>query len=157
MKCPAGYSQHKAFLSDGCQILYCLQAGTLFGQQLAPLKLPPFLHTPSTNANLPETILVSSDSQAWVKVHQGRFWRPANASDVKMLALLFQEPSGPSGGAVAGISVGAVVALVLCIALLIYGIRHRRNRGYQEVQAGPLLADQGSYGGTEISPEVNAA
>lgn len=161
MKCPVGYSQHKAFLSDGCQILYCLQAGTLFGQQLAPVKLPPFLRTPSLNANLLETILVrAGDSQAWVKVRQGGYWRLANASDGKEMAFLFQgeHHSGPSGGAIVGTSVSVVVALALCIALIVYArARCRRSRGYQEVQAGPLLAEQEGYGGIETAPEVNAA
>ncbi|XP_053141203.1 macrophage-expressed gene 1 protein-like [Hemicordylus capensis] len=160
MKCPAGHSQHKAYLSDGCQILYCLQAGALFNQQLAPIKLPPFLRAPSSNVSLPETILVrSGDSQAWVKMrHTGR-WRPANATDEKEMLRLFQEQSGsgPTGGTIAGISVAVVVALAIVIATIIYRIRLRRSRGYQEVQNGLLAEDRISYGAAETPPELNAA
>ncbi|XP_068412239.1 macrophage-expressed gene 1 protein-like [Eschrichtius robustus] len=42
-KCPAGYSQHQAYLSDGCQILYCLRAGALLDQQQAAVRMPPFI------------------------------------------------------------------------------------------------------------------
>lgn len=160
MKCPTGYSQHKAYLSDGCQILYCLQAGTLFGQQLAPVKLPPFLRVPSTNSSLPETILVSSDSsQAWVKIRQSGSWRLANATDEIEMARLFEGKlsSGPSGGTIAGISVAVIAVLATAIAIAVYRVRRYRNRGYQEMQNPHIAEDQGSYGATTSAPQLSAA
>uniref|UniRef100_A0A8C8RFQ9 MACPF domain-containing protein n=1 Tax=Pelusios castaneus TaxID=367368 RepID=A0A8C8RFQ9_9SAUR len=121
MKCPQGYSQHKAYLSDGCQILYCLQAGMLFAKQLAPIKLPPFLRQPSPNASMAETILVQGEgTQAWVKLQD---------SGAKT-------HTGPTGGAVAGISVAVTLVLAAVIAGMVYRIRRYKNRGYQEVHSG---------------------
>uniref|UniRef100_A0A6J0THQ7 Macrophage-expressed gene 1 protein-like n=1 Tax=Pogona vitticeps TaxID=103695 RepID=A0A6J0THQ7_9SAUR len=160
MKCPTGHSQHKAYISDGCEILYCLQAGTLFAQQLAPIKLPPFSRVPSASADLPETIMVrSGGSLAWVKMHSSGSWRVANATDEKQMALLFQgqDSSGPSAGAIAGISVSVIAVLAVVIALLAYKIWHYRSRGYQDVSNGHLIEDQGNYGTTEVPPELNAA
>lgn len=154
MKCPQGYSQHKAYLSDGCQVLYCLQAGTLFAQQLAPIKLPPFCRRPAPNASAAETILVRGEgSQAWVKLQGSEHWRPANATDEQEMAQLFQaQPRrGPTGGAVAGISVAVTLVLAVAIAVAVYGARRYKNRGYQEVQPGCLAEEQGSYGTTATS------
>ncbi|XP_007455883.1 PREDICTED: macrophage-expressed gene 1 protein-like [Lipotes vexillifer] len=46
MKCPAGYSQHQAYLSHDCQSLYCLRAGALLDQQQAAVRMPPFIPRP---------------------------------------------------------------------------------------------------------------
>lgn len=43
MKCPAGYSQHQAYLS---QSLYCLRAGVLLDQQQTAVRVPPFIPRP---------------------------------------------------------------------------------------------------------------
>ncbi|XP_067406848.1 macrophage-expressed gene 1 protein-like [Emydura macquarii macquarii] len=151
MKCPQGYSQHKAYLSDGCQILYCLQAGMLFAQQLAHIKLPPFLRQPTPNTSVAETILVQGDSsQAWVKLQGTGAWRLANITDEREMAQLFQAQAhtGPTGGAVAGISVAVMLVLVAAIAVAVYGTRRYKNRGYQEVQSSCVVEEQGSYGAT---------
>lgn len=161
MKCPAGYSQHKGYMSDGCQILYCLQAGTLFGQQLAPVKLPPFSHAPAINASLPETILVRSDgNQAWVKMRQSGTWKLANATDEKEMARLFQGQfhSGPTAGSIAGVSIAVIVVLAIAVFITIYGIRRYKSRGgYQEIENGRLVEDEGSHGTTATPPELSAA
>ncbi|TFJ96274.1 transmembrane protein 51 [Platysternon megacephalum] len=161
MKCPQGYSQHKAYLSDGCQILYCLQAGSLFAQQLAPIKLPPFLRQPSPNASMAETILVLGEgSQAWVKLQGSGRWRSANVTDEREMAQLFQAQSsaGPTGGAVAGISVAVTLVLAAAIAGAVYGTRRYKSRGYQEVQPpSRLVEEQESYGSTTMSLGTSSA
>lgn len=159
MKCPAGHSQHKAYLSDGCEILYCLQAGTLFAQQLAPIKLPPFLRTPSPNGSLSETILVSTEgSQAWVKIQQSGSWRLANGTDGKEIALLFQgnDNMGLSNGAIAGICMAGIAVLVILV-FIVFRIRRYKMRGYQKVTNEHLVNDDGNYGTTETPPEFSAA
>ncbi|XP_007423140.1 macrophage-expressed gene 1 protein [Python bivittatus] len=160
MKCPAGHSQHKAYLSDGCEILYCLQAGTLFAQQLASIKLPPFLRTPSPNASLSETILVHSDgSQAWVKIRQNGSWMLANVTNEKEIALLFQghDSLGLSSGAIAGISMAVVAVVVFSLVFIIFRIRRYKIRGYQEVTNEHLVNDSENYGTIATSPELSAA
>uniref|UniRef100_A0A8D2LH39 MACPF domain-containing protein n=2 Tax=Varanus komodoensis TaxID=61221 RepID=A0A8D2LH39_VARKO len=161
MKCPVGYSQHKAYLSDGCQIDYCLQAGALFAQQLAPIQLPPFLRAPSSNPNPPEAILVRREgNQAWVKMRQSGSWRLANATDEKEMALLFQGEDGSqlTGGSIAGISVATVAICTIIVAVIVYRIRRSKTRGYQEVSSASerLVEDQGTYGATASPPEPSA-
>uniref|UniRef100_A0A8C6VAB9 MACPF domain-containing protein n=1 Tax=Naja naja TaxID=35670 RepID=A0A8C6VAB9_NAJNA len=159
MKCPAGHSQHKAYLSDGCEILYCLQAGTLFAQQLAPIKLPPFLRTPSPNGSLSETILVSTEgSQAWVKIRQSGSWRLTNGTEGKEIALLFQgnDSLGLSNGAIAGICIAVMVVLVIFV-FIVFRIRRYKMRGYQEVINEHLVNDGRNYRTMETPPELSAA
>ncbi|XP_070583077.1 macrophage-expressed gene 1 protein-like [Erythrolamprus reginae] len=159
MKCPAGHSQHKAYLSDGCEILYCLQAGTLFAQQLAPIKLPPFLRTPSPNGSLSETILVSTEgSHAWVKIGQSGSWRLANATDGKEIALLLQgnDRGGLSSGSIAGICIAVMVVLVI-FSFIVFRIRRYKMRGYQEVTNEHLINEERNYRTTETPPELSAA
>ncbi|XP_038621245.1 macrophage-expressed gene 1 protein-like [Tachyglossus aculeatus] len=156
MKCPGGYSQHRAYLSDGCQILYCLQAGTLFAQRLPTVKLPPFHHPPLLNASLEQTVLVESDgSQAWVRLQGTNRWRPANASSVTELTRLLEArpASGPSGGAVAGLTVAVTVVLAVAIMGVIYRVKRSKIRaGYQEVDCGRLSVEAERYGATVDSP-----
>ncbi|KAK0151473.1 Macrophage-expressed gene 1 protein [Merluccius polli] len=45
-RCPAGFSQHLATVSDGCEILYCVQSGLFTEGQLLPIHLPPFTLPP---------------------------------------------------------------------------------------------------------------
>ncbi|XP_036420609.1 macrophage-expressed gene 1 protein-like [Colossoma macropomum] len=48
-RCPPQFSQHLAAISDGCQILYCVQSGVFTGGELLPIHLPPFKRPPDTN------------------------------------------------------------------------------------------------------------
>uniref|UniRef100_A0A2D4FRP4 Uncharacterized protein n=1 Tax=Micrurus corallinus TaxID=54390 RepID=A0A2D4FRP4_MICCO len=152
-------SQHKAYLSDGCEILYCLQAGTLFAQQLAPIKLPPFLRTPSLNGSLSETILVSTEgSQAWIKIRQTGSWRLANGTEEKEIALLFQGNDSLvlSSGAIAGICIAMMVVLVIFV-FIVFRIRRYKMRGYQELINDDLVNDGRNYRTIETPPELSAA
>nr|XP_033776839.1 macrophage-expressed gene 1 protein [Geotrypetes seraphini] len=152
MKCPLGYSQHKAYLSDGCQVLYCLQAGAFFAQGLAPIKLPPFSQPPAFNSSTSEAVLVQAEgSKAWVKLQGTSSWRIANATDEKQLSLLFKPKTseGPSGGAVAGITVAVTALLAAVIIAVIYGVRQYKNRGLRGQQAGHLIEEHEGYGALE--------
>ncbi|XP_006263622.1 macrophage-expressed gene 1 protein [Alligator mississippiensis] len=160
MKCPKGYSQHKAYLSDGCQVMYCLQAGALFAKQLAPIKLPPFLRPPPPNISLVETILVQlNSSQAWVKLQGSRHWRPANTTDEQEMIRLFEAQSSSrlSGGAVAGIVVAAIMVLAAVIGV-IYGTRRYKSRGYQELRSSCSAQESGRYESTAVAaPQISSA
>lgn len=151
MKCPQGYSQHKAYISDGCEVLYCLKAGTLFAQRLPPIKLPPFIRPPAYNSNINETILVRAEGEkAWVKIQGTKIWRLANATDEQNMAELLgarSSSTGPSGGAVAGITIAMTIVLAAAIIAVIYGFRRfRSSKGFKEIQPNPLVEDMGSYG-----------
>ncbi|XP_029430234.1 macrophage-expressed gene 1 protein-like [Rhinatrema bivittatum] len=157
MKCPTGYSQHKAYISDGCQVLYCLQAGTLFAQRLPPINLPPFLWTPSFNSSTSQAVLVRAEgSKAWVKLQGTNLWKLANATDEEKLSMLLNPEfsRGPSGGAVAGITIAVTALLAAVIIAVIYGVRHYKNRGFKEVQPRHLVENHESYGTIESNPDT---
>ncbi|XP_036717254.1 macrophage-expressed gene 1 protein-like [Balaenoptera musculus] len=123
MKCPAGYSQHQAYLSDGCQILYCLRAGALLDQEQAAVRMPPFIPclTPPTflnrsSAHRLSVLVGSSGQQVWMRLQGSDRWQQANINDPSLSAkLLSQAGLGPSVGAIVGSWVGAMVALVALV------------------------------------------
>ncbi|XP_073665542.1 macrophage-expressed gene 1 protein-like [Tursiops truncatus] len=79
MKCPAGYSQHQAYLSHGCQILCCLRAGVLLDQQQAAVRMPPFIPRPPLldRSSTPRlSVLVdSSGQQGWARLQGSDRWQ----------------------------------------------------------------------------------
>ncbi|XP_059875689.1 macrophage-expressed gene 1 protein-like [Delphinus delphis] len=79
MKCPAGYSQHQAYLSHGCQILCCLRAGVLLDQQQAAVRMPPFIpHPPLLDrSSTPRlSVLVDSSGQrGWARLQGSDRWQ----------------------------------------------------------------------------------
>uniref|UniRef100_A0A8C3W7G2 MACPF domain-containing protein n=1 Tax=Catagonus wagneri TaxID=51154 RepID=A0A8C3W7G2_9CETA len=114
MKCPAGYSQHQAYLINGCQVLYCLPAGALLDLQLGALRLPPFLPRPfllnSSSHQRPSVPAASGGEWVWVR-RQGS----AGVKDLSLSTKFSSQPgSGSGAGAIAGswvVTMGAVVAV----------------------------------------------
>lgn len=45
-RCPPQFSQHLAAVSDGCEILYCVQSSVFSGGQVKPVRLLPFTSPP---------------------------------------------------------------------------------------------------------------
>uniref|UniRef100_A0A3Q3H3Q2 Macrophage-expressed gene 1 protein n=1 Tax=Labrus bergylta TaxID=56723 RepID=A0A3Q3H3Q2_9LABR len=45
-RCPPKFSQHLVSVSDGCEILYCVQSGLFTEGELLPIQLPPFSKPP---------------------------------------------------------------------------------------------------------------
>lgn len=129
MKCPEGYSQHQAYLSDGCQILYCLRAGTLLDLEQVAIRLPPFIPRPfslnSSNCSQRLSVLVdSSDQQVWVRQKGCNHWLQANINDQSLPANLLSQPaSGPSVWTIVGTCLGIIVGVVVGIVL------EENNRG----------------------------
>ncbi|XP_044537907.1 macrophage-expressed gene 1 protein-like [Gracilinanus agilis] len=144
MKCPPGYSQHQAYLSEGCQILYCLQAGSLFAQQLAPIHLPPFLRPPLLN----ESSLEDSDAN--------KVSRRSSLGRASQEALDFGdfEYSGPSMWAVAGIWMTLVTSLVIVAGVIVWIIRYYNKRKYLGLPVRYSGSDQGM---TMEEPQISLA
>uniref|UniRef100_A0A673IWN7 Macrophage-expressed gene 1 protein n=1 Tax=Sinocyclocheilus rhinocerous TaxID=307959 RepID=A0A673IWN7_9TELE len=68
-RCPPQHSQHIAAISDGCQILYCVQSGEFTGGQLKPIRLPPFTRPPLVNMMATNTVAVMTEGdRAWLRV-----------------------------------------------------------------------------------------
>ncbi|XP_016278361.2 macrophage-expressed gene 1 protein [Monodelphis domestica] len=148
MKCPPGYSQHQAYLSEGCQILYCLQAGALFAQQLVPIHLPPFIRPPLLNESYTDVdALVDSDAN-----------QISNLDDATKKALKGsggdQEHSGSGTWVTAGVWLPLVISLVIVAGVLVLSIRCYRKRQYLKLTKRRLDSDQEM---TLEEPPVNTA
>ncbi|XP_066108936.1 macrophage-expressed gene 1 protein-like [Saccopteryx bilineata] len=154
MKCPAGYSQHQAYLSDGCQVLYCLRAGVLLDQEQAAVRMPPFHPRPPSLSNSSgsrrlSVLVGSSGQQVWVRLQGSDHWRQVNVNEQSLAASLLSEAgSRPSIEAIVGASVGTVVAVVVVALGISYGFRYCQKRGYREMQGGILIQEHSAYGTT---------
>ncbi|KAL1269769.1 hypothetical protein QQF64_032058 [Cirrhinus molitorella] len=60
-RCPPQFSQHLAAISDGCEILYCVQSSVFSGGQLKPVYLPPFASPPLVNMTATNSVAVMTE------------------------------------------------------------------------------------------------
>ncbi|NXI63191.1 MPEG1 protein, partial [Anseranas semipalmata] len=150
-RCPAGFSQHLALISDSCQVDYCVQAGVFTGGSLPPARLPPFTRPP---ANLPptDTVLVSSGDgeSAWVRDGQSHAWRLAQPAEIQHAAEMVRG-RGLTGGEVAGVTAAAVVGLATILAMVSYGRWRYKMRGYQAMGEGDSLPVESPEDSTVVS------
>ncbi|NP_001116782.1 macrophage expressed 1, tandem duplicate 3 precursor [Danio rerio] len=110
-RCPPQFSQHLAAISDGCQVLYCVQSGVFSGGQLKPVLLPPYTSPPLVGMTVTNSVVVMTDlNGSLVGVGQSRMWQPANPVEINQMFVR-------SGGKNAGVTYG----LILLIALLVSG------------------------------------
>ncbi|KAG7255829.1 hypothetical protein CRUP_033531 [Coryphaenoides rupestris] len=83
-RCPAEFSQHLATVSDGCEILYCVQSGLFTSGQLLPIHLPPFTLPPLISKMGVSTVAVMSEGgQSWARVGQSNKWSLVKPEDIK--------------------------------------------------------------------------
>ncbi|XP_078078546.1 macrophage-expressed gene 1 protein-like [Mustelus asterias] len=139
-RCPAGYSQHRAAISDSCQVLYCLKSGALDGMNLPRINLPPFSPPPLLTVGSTNTVVVLSDhqQQPWFRDSRTNLWKTAPASGVRRI---FPETTSTGGGAAAAISVSVTLVAVGLIGLAYYYGRKRwRNHGYQPLERSPVIS-----------------
>ncbi|KAF4009513.1 hypothetical protein G4228_000151 [Cervus hanglu yarkandensis] len=156
MTCPAGYSQHPAYLSSGCQILYCVRAGFLLDPQQLMVRLPPFAARPgllgNSSGRRASVLVDASGQQAWVKLQGSGRWRQADIHDPALAALLLgRGGSRPSAGAIAGACLGAVVGVVALALAVNWGFRRYQKRGYRRLPEGILAEEQTVYGTAETT------
>ncbi|KAB1272509.1 Macrophage-expressed gene 1 protein [Camelus dromedarius] len=154
MKCPEGYSQHQAYLSEGCQVLYCLKAGILLDQQMAGVRLPPFIPRPpwlnNSRAQRLSVLIDSSRQLFWVKQKGSDRWQPASINDPSLLVkLLSQADSGRSVSATIGSWMGAIVAVVVLALGANYAFRYYKKGGFKRSQKDIGAEEQKAYGATE--------
>ncbi|KAA0713943.1 Macrophage-expressed gene 1 protein [Triplophysa tibetana] len=87
--CPPQFSQHLASISDGCQILYCVQSGVFTGGKLKPIRLPPFTNPPVVSVIATNTVAVMTETnRSWVRVEGTKTWQLANTGEIYQLALM---------------------------------------------------------------------
>ncbi|XP_036433884.1 macrophage-expressed gene 1 protein-like [Colossoma macropomum] len=120
-RCPPQFSQHLAAISDGCQILYCVQSGVFTRGKLLPIQLPPFTRPPVMSMMATNTLAVMTESdRAWVRVNGTKMWRVAKPEDISKMSQIFEDSPQSSGKkACAAFGVTALVAVVVAVAVLV--------------------------------------
>ncbi|XP_030874621.1 macrophage-expressed gene 1 protein [Leptonychotes weddellii] len=151
-KCPGGFSQHLALISDGCQVSYCVKAGLFTGGALPPARLPPYTRPPLMSQAATNTVIVtnSETSSSWIKDSQTHQWRLGEPLELRRaMGVIHGDGSGLSGGAAAGVTMGVTTVLAATIALAVYGTRKYKKKGYQalEDERQSLAAGSAKTGG----------
>ncbi|XP_004683485.1 PREDICTED: macrophage-expressed gene 1 protein [Condylura cristata] len=136
-KCPGGFSQHLALISDGCQVLYCVKAGLFTGAALPPARLPPYTRPPLMSQAATNTVIVTDPETAssWIKDAQTHQWKLGEPQELRRtLTVIHEGAGGLSTGAAVGVTVGVITALASVTLLVIYRIQKYKKRGYQTIQ-----------------------
>ncbi|XP_007952031.1 macrophage-expressed gene 1 protein [Orycteropus afer afer] len=136
-KCPEGFSQHLALISDGCQVSYCVKSGLFTGGSLPPARLPPYTRPPIMSQAATNTVMVTNTETAssWIKDYETHQWKLGEPLELRRaLKVIHGDERGLSGGAAAGVTVAVTTVLAAAIALAIYGTRKYKKRGYQAIE-----------------------
>ncbi|KAJ8381014.1 hypothetical protein SKAU_G00017920 [Synaphobranchus kaupii] len=158
-RCPPQFSQHMAAISDGCQVLYCVQSGLFTGGQLLPVHLPPFTRPPLIGMIATNTVAVMSEGErAWIRVGKTKMWKLADPEEVQKMGEMFDGSSQMSGGAKFGVAIGIIIAIAAVIGGIVVVLKKKRGRrltqrrGYDEVHSeGSVESHPGDS--TEAEPE----
>lgn len=143
-RCPPKFSQHLATVSDGCEILYCVQSGLFTGGELQPIHLPPFINSPLVSLQATNTVMVMTEGEnSWVRVGETKAWKLAKPEEIKQFVLTFNpEQSQMSNWEKAGVAFG-VIGLMLLVVIMVVLVRKRRRvsrfrpSGYEEISETP--------------------
>ncbi|XP_008053601.1 macrophage-expressed gene 1 protein [Carlito syrichta] len=149
-KCPGGFSQHLALISDGCQVSYCVKAGIFTGGSLPPARLPPYTQPPLMSQAATNTVVVtnSESESSWIKDSQTHQWRLGEPLELRRtMKVIHSDGGGLSGGAAAGVSVGVTTVLAAVILVAIYGTRKFKKRGYQAIDRRQSLVPDTAMAG----------
>ncbi|KAK1892723.1 Macrophage-expressed 1 protein [Dissostichus eleginoides] len=129
-RCPPKFSQHLASVSDGCEILYCVQSGLFTGGELLPVRLPPFTKPPLVSMQETNTVMVMTEGEkSWVRAGQTKAWKLANTEEIKeFVQKLNPEFNQVSSGEKAWIAFGVIGGLLLLLGTLAVVLVKRRSR-----------------------------
>ncbi|XP_070820903.1 macrophage expressed 1, tandem duplicate 1 [Chaetodon trifascialis] len=150
-RCPPKFSQHLATVSDGCEILYCVQSGLFTGGQLLPIHLPPFTYPSLISMQATNTVMVMTEGEkSWVRVGQTKAWKLAKPDEIQELVhQLNPELSQMSSGEKAGVAFGVIGIIVLVVIVAVVLVKRRRRlsgfvraRGYVEIR-GEVDSEEG--------------
>lgn len=145
-RCPPQFSQHLVAISDGCQVLYCVQSSSFTGGELLPVHLPPFTRPPVISMIATNTVAVMTEGdRAWVRIKDTMMWKVAKPEDIAKMSQLIEEDSSQSQVKMVGIVFGALAMFALVVAITVLVVRKRRKisllrkgRGYEEIQGEGL-------------------
>lgn len=159
-RCPPKFSQHLAAISDGCEVLYCVQSGIFTGGQLLPIHLPPFTLNPVIYMVATNTVAVMTQGdRAWVRVGGTKMWKLAKPDEIQKISEQLSNRQ-MSGGEKFGVAVGvlALVALVV-VGVVIVRRKKRITRplvgiGYEEIRGeGQVQAEVQTQAETQAEGE----
>ncbi|CAI5650057.1 unnamed protein product [Oreochromis niloticus] len=159
-RCPPKFSQHLAAISDGCEILYCVQSGLFTGGDLQPIRLPPFTKRPLISMQATNTVMVMTEGEnSWVRVGRTKMWKLAKTEEIQEIVQgLNPELSQMSNGEKAGVAFGVmgVMLMVAIVGVVLFKRRRRmsgfRSRGYEEIREEVERESQ-----QDEAPEQNTA
>lgn len=141
-RCPPQFSQHLAAVSDGCEILYCVQSGLFTGGQLLPIHLPPFTSAPLMSLQATNTVMVMTEGEKnWVRIGQSKEWKLVKLEEISDSIHKFDPQNHLTGGEKAGIAFGVLALMALVVAVSAVVVKRRRglgalvqrSRGYEEI------------------------
>ncbi|KAM7017535.1 macrophage expressed 1, tandem duplicate 1 [Tautogolabrus adspersus] len=135
-RCPPKFSQHLASVSDGCEILYCVQSGLFTGGQLLPIHLPPFSKPPLFGMQATNTVMVMTEGdKSWVRVGETKAWKVANPQEIKeIVRKLNPELYEMSSGEKAGVAFGVIGMMVLVVVAVVLLKRRKRLPGFSRAR-----------------------
>ncbi|CAJ1068971.1 macrophage expressed 1%2C tandem duplicate 1 [Xyrichtys novacula] len=137
-RCPPRFSQHLASVSDGCEILYCVQSGLFTGGELLPIRLPPFSKPSLVSMQATNTVVVMTEGdQSWVRVGQTKAWKLAKPEEIQKI-VQEMNPEQMSSGEKAGVAFGVIGMMVLVVVGVVLLKRRKKlsgiARGYEEIR-----------------------
>ncbi|KAG5263568.1 hypothetical protein AALO_G00266220 [Alosa alosa] len=123
------FSQHLAAISDGCQVLYCVQSNVFTADHLLPINLPPFTRPPLVKMLGTKTIAVMTEGDnAWVRVGETKAWRRAKPEDIRNLSEDLDPSNNISGWQIFGSVMCCIVFVFIIIGIvLLLKWRNRRS------------------------------
>ncbi|MCI4389407.1 hypothetical protein PGIGA_G00097480 [Pangasianodon gigas] len=158
-RCPPQFSQHLVAISDGCQVLYCVQSGIFTGGELPPIHLPPFTRPPVISMIATNTVFVMTEGdRAWVRIKGTKMWKVAKPEDIAKISKIFEDPYPQSQNKVDVIVLGAVASIAFVVAVVVLIVRKRKNIlvrgiGYKEIHSEGQCETTEGYQ-TEQQPEI---
>nr|XP_003464324.1 macrophage-expressed gene 1 protein [Cavia porcellus] len=157
-KCPGGFSQHLALITDGCQVSYCVKAGAFTGWSLPSARLPPFTRPPIMSQAATNTVIVtnSEGSSSWIRDSRTHRWRLGEPQELRRtMRIMNGENGGLSGGAAVGVSVAVTSLLAGLVLLAFYGIRKYKSKGYQPIDGEQknVFVETGTGNIPELQPQ----
>ncbi|XP_077572222.1 macrophage-expressed gene 1 protein-like [Stigmatopora nigra] len=136
-RCPPKFSQHLAAVSDGCEILYCVQSRLFTSGQLLPIHLPPFTREPLLTGKTTNTVLVMTEGEkSWVRVGNSKSWKMAGAKDIqKILETFSPKKNQMSSGEKAGVAFG-VIGMMALVVVGVFFVKRKQNLPRMTVKSG---------------------